>query len=217
VTGDVLLTGAGKVGGNYYLATMGQGLYSSADGSVITQVATTPSVNLVGLLQAEVEESGVTKEILIGISAGGYIVYIDAAGPRVDPTSLGGTCTGALALMDIPNPSDEYDKLLLYGYKGGYSSYEHGYMELKFKSSDGSHDGIRRIPGNRDGGAPSSISDYRQYDSSLRRYPVAALWVLDSATVSEESPAVIFAATNNQGLYSYRERSDGGWQWNHEE
>jgi hypothetical protein len=212
--GGALLSGAGKVGSTYYLATTGQGLYSGSD---FSNTIATPSipVNIGGLLQAKgKDQNDSPKDIIIGICAGGVLLYIDDSGPTVDPTSLGGTYTGALALMEIPDKPDGYDKLLLLGYIGSNSSYEHGYVELRFKSDDGTHEGSRRIPGQNQ---PSSISasKYQQYDSSLRRYPVTALWVLDPVVANE--PAVIFAATSNQGLYSYRNRSNGGWQWNHEE
>jgi hypothetical protein len=203
--GDVLLTGAGKVGSDYYLAAQGQGIYkASGAGSLPTLESADPPIprDIVGLFQAEKDA------VIIGISKGGVLVRIDSSGIKVDAASLGGTYTGALALMDSP---DSQGSLLLLGYKDANSLYKHGYKELQFNSSDGTHDGTPRIPGENQ---PSSVSDYRQYDSSLRRYPVEAFWVLPKRG---ESPQVIFAVTSNQGLYSYRDRSDGGWQWNHEE
>jgi hypothetical protein len=207
VTGDVLLTGAGKIGDDYYLAVWGKGIYKTSNAGLPTlTLENNPSIpsTIVGLLQAD-------KDHIIGISKGGLLVLIDTSGVTVDPTSLGGTYTGALALMDSPDPQNGYDKLLLLGYKDESALYTHGYMELGF-NLDGTREENRRIPGENQ---PSSVSDYRQYDSSLRRYPVTALWVLKPAQAGE--PSVIFAATTNQGLYSYRDRSDGGWQWNHEE
>jgi hypothetical protein len=207
VIGDVLLTGAGKVGSDYYLATRGSGIYKASGSPLEFKPATaTPSVpsSMAGLLQAD-------TDLLIGISKGGLMVRIDINGVTVANTSLGGTYTGALALMEIQEPKDDYTHLLLLGYVGADSSYEHGYMELRLALSDGKTDGIRRIPGENQ---PGSISNYQQYDSSLRRDPVTALWVLPPASANE--PSVLFAATSNEGLYSYRDRS-GGWQWNSEE
>ena len=208
--GKAFLTGAGKADGAYYLAAQGKGIYRSSDSGALLTLALetpTPSVpsDIVGLLQAG-------QDVIIGISKGGYILRIDDAGLSVDPASLGGTYSGALALMVSPAPQDGYDSLLLLGYKTQSSSYQQGYMELQYNSVSGTHDGTPRIPGEDQ---PSSVSDYRQYDSSLRRYPVTSLWALPPAQAGE--PSVIFAATTNQGLYSYRDRSDGGWQWNHEE
>jgi hypothetical protein len=215
---NAVLSGAGKVGSDYYLATRGNGVYKTSDFSdLIKQPAfnTEPDANgapvpvpvpsdITGFLQAQ--------DSIIGVSKAGHILYIDSSGIRADPSSLGGTYTGALALTDIPDPIDGFDKLLLLGYINQSSTYTHGYKELWFKSGDWTHDGAARTPGDTQ---PSSVSDYRQYDSSLRRYPVTALQVLPPS--EEGSPPVIFAATSNQGLYSYRDRSDGGWQWNHEE
>jgi hypothetical protein len=201
-----LLTGAGNVGSDYYLAGKDKGIYKvSVAGSTATaELIATPSIptNVVGLLQAE-------KDFIIGISQDGFLLYIDASGIKVEDTSLGRNYSGALALMDSPEPQDGFDKLLLLGHKGG-PLYQQGYMELRFKSSDKTHL-AQQIPGEEQ---PSSISDYRQYDSSLRRYPVTALWVLPKS--GEDTHSVIFAATSNEGLYSYRSRS-GKWQWNHEE
>jgi hypothetical protein len=204
-----VLTGAGKVGGDYYLAARGKGIYRASDADPALALATaTPSApsDIAGLFQAE------KNAIIIGISKGGSLVRIDSSGPTVDGASLGGNYySGALSLMDNPeDPPSDYDKLLLVGIKDPDSLYKQGYMELRFKSSDGTHGGTT-IPGENQ---PSSVNDYRQYDSSLRRYPVAAFWVLPK---SGDAPQVIFAVTSNQGLYSYRNRSDGGWQWNHEE
>ncbi|MDR3122632.1 MAG: hypothetical protein LBU16_02505 [Treponema sp.] len=209
--GASYLSGAGKIGGNYYLATMGKGVYKTSD---LREAKSAEAIdgkgipaNIAGFFQTT------EPEAIIGISRNGYVLYMSAAGLRVDDTSLGGTYTGALALMDLSQPHEGFDKLLLLGYRGSNSSYEHGYMELLFKSGDGTHEGTRRTPGSN--AQISSVSDYRQYDSSARRYPAAAFWVLERSG-NEESP-VIFASTSNQGLYSYRNRSDGGWQWNHEE
>jgi hypothetical protein len=221
-----VLSGAGKVGTDYYLAARGKGIYKvNSSGFTATLVAEAsipdppPGANdkfpipgdIMGLFQAD-------TDTVIGISGGGHIFYID---PSITIStdhiqSLGfsvggGAFTGALALMNNPDLTSNFKKLLLLGYRD--ASYRHGYVEVLFNSTDGTHGGAR-IPG---ADQPSSIVDDdrkdQQYTSSLRRYPVTALWVLDPTAY----PSVIFAATTNQGLYSYRYRSDGGWQWNHEE
>jgi hypothetical protein len=214
-TGKSPLIGAGKVGNEYYLATSGKGIYKADDTNIsgISPLASAP-LGMAGFLQTQDSQA---QDIIIGVSKDGITVHIDSSGVTVNPASLGGTYTGALALMDNPDPTtSSFDKLLLLGYMGSSSSYRHGYVEVQFNSADGTHDGTARIPG---ANPPSSITDDgrkdQQYTSSLRRYPVKALWVLQDQ--DPKVPSVIFAATTNEGLYSYRERSDGGWQWNHEE
>jgi hypothetical protein len=211
-TGRAPLSGAGVVGGtDYYLATRGgDGLYKAAvsgDPTAGKVPETLPSTTIAGLLQA-------TDDTIIGVSRAGNILYIDSSGVKALNDTLGGTYTGALALMDIPPTQEGYNKLLLLGYLGASASYQHGYMEWPFKDGDliNTH-GTRSIPGEKQ---PSSIkeNEHEQYDSSLRRYPVTSLWVLPPKSVNPSS--VIFAATSNQGLYSYRARS-GVWEWNHEE
>jgi hypothetical protein len=213
-TDYAILTGAGVVGTDYYLATLGNGIYKASFPSpgnpTVDSVTKDDIISIAGFLQA-------APNAIIGISRIGHILYIDSSGIKNPGASLGATCTGALALMDNPAPQDGYDKLLLFGYKGPNSSYRHGYLEVQFKSSNGDHETPSRVPGSSQ---PSSIKDDsrkdQQYTSSLRRYPVTALWVLPSADPTK-TPSEIFAATTNQGVYSYRDRSNGGWQWNHEE
>jgi hypothetical protein len=208
-TGTAYLTGAGKVGSNYYLASWGQGIYTASGTDPVSMVESSPSgpTDVAGLLQAD-------SNLIIGISKGGLLLYIDASIMPESTTLGGGPYSGALALMDSPAPQGNYNQLLLLGIKT-QSSYTHGYMELRFNSATKTHLSPQ-YPGQNQ---PSSIKDngdinaYQQYESSLRRYPVTALWVLPK---SGQDPQVIFAATSNQGLYSYRSRS-GGWQWNHEE
>jgi hypothetical protein len=228
-TGASFLTGAGKVGTNYYLATLGSGLYKAPsdiskidpvklanhldeNGATVVDENGKPELlpvpaNIAGLLQTQ---NALKQDIIIGVSRQGTTVHINSSDvPTVNSFSLGITYTGALALMDNPNPQNSFDKLLLLGYSGSNSSYQHGYREVLFNSDNGNHNGSSRTPGANES---SSIESEQQYSSSLRRYPVTALWVLPNL-----SPSVIFAATTNQGLYSYRYRSAGGWQWNYEE
>jgi hypothetical protein len=212
-TDGALLAGAGKVGSTdyYYLAAWGKGIYkASVSAGTISLEGSAPfgPTDVAGLLQAD-------SDLIIGISKGGRILFIDASGIDSKDTTLGGGAySGALALMKNPEPHDDFEKLLLLGTETR-SSYTHGYVELRFKNKDTyqgpQHPGQNQPSSIKDNG---SIKAYQQYESSLRRYPVTALWVLEPTT--EEKPKVIFAATSNQGLYSYRSRS-GEWQWNREE
>jgi hypothetical protein len=218
-TNDAILTGAGVTGLNYYLATLGNGIYKasfpSSGAPNVESVSGLPSGVIAGFLQA-------APDTIIGISRSGHVFRIKSSVVENTGASLGGTYTGALALMDSPNPQPDpnggnFDKLLLLGFKGSNSSYRHGYVEVQFNNANRTHETTARIPG---ANQPTSIAydsqqKDQQYTSSLRRYPVTALWVLQNP--DRASPSVIFAATSNEGVYSYRYRSGGGWQWNHEE
>jgi hypothetical protein len=222
-TGAILngarLTGAGKVGSDYYLAGREKGIYKVSvagvpgeeDYKVTAALMDATPTDVEGLLQAKFLAP--ERDVIIGISKGGALLYIDASGITKETTSLGGTYSGAIAMLDIPEPhEDGFDKLLLLGNQNS-SYYNHGYTELRFNSTGKTPDTKTQTPGQSQ---PSSImvsnKSQRQYESSLKRYPVTALWVLPK---SEQDPQVIFAVTSNQGLYSYRSRS-GEWQWNHE-
>jgi hypothetical protein len=217
-TGKAVPSGAGKAGGDYYLAARGKdggGIYKVDAGLAggVTPITvsdnTTEAGNpvpvpsdMTGFLQVTTP-----AEAIIGISKDGRIVYIADSKLEVAEASRGRNYTGALALMDSPAPHDGYDKLLLLGYEHESALYTHGYKELQFNSSVGPHhkDTILQDPGK----TPSSVEESQQYESSLKRYPVTALWVLP--------PSSVLAATSNEGLYSYRNRGDEDWQWNHEE
>jgi hypothetical protein len=210
-----LLSGAGRVGSDYYLATRADGIYKASgfggtDAPAVEEASANiaiPSV-IAGFLQAQTTGG---DDIIIGISKDGHIVYGDSSGLTVHDTSLGGTYVSPPALTDDPGSDKDQDKLLLLGYQGSGLS-DHGYMELLFDIDTGKATGGRRSPG-EDGGR-TSIEKSGQYETSLRRYPVTSLRVLPLK--SGELYPVIFAATTIQGLWSYKER-DGVWQWNFEE
>jgi hypothetical protein len=85
-------------------------------------------------------------------------------------------------------------------------------VEVVFNKESYTITGGTREPGDN---APTSIEPDGNYTSSLKRYPVTALYALDPGAVPASAP-LIFAATSGDGFYSYRTRN-GKWQWNYEE
>lgn len=206
-----VLSGAGKIGTEYYFGTLGGGIWQldSPSSASPVSVSVPPIPARITGFGLQVTSSG--EQFLIGASRNGDIICRSASDSQFKVYSLGGTFTGALALWE--DKSTPPQTLLLIGIKGGSTSYNHGYREVLFDRSTGTVVGSMKSPGE---GTPSSISDNKKYTSTLGRYPVNTLWVLPPAPEST-SPPIMFASTQKVGLYSYRYRSSGGWHWNAEE
>jgi hypothetical protein len=118
--------------------------------------------------------------------------------------------TGALAVWKNENG----DRLLLVGRQDVFisspsSGYTYGYMELNIT------EGIR---GNFDEPGLNSVStvndgDNGKYKSSLGKYPVN--FIIQSPEA--DGSRIVFASTQKEGVYSYREREDDNWSWNAEQ
>jgi hypothetical protein len=197
-TGSAILTGAGVIGSDYYLGTLGNGIYkvtgAPSPGSTSPLAAPT---HIAGFLQAN-------TNLIIAVTRGSSIWRGTSAGFTDTGSSVGLTCTGGLALTKTFTNSPSTD-LLLIGIRGGTSS--SGYYEADIDLSTGAVSYVRP-PGIS---GPGSIEPNGNYGSSLKRYPVNHLFA-----DTTQSPPVIFAATQGNNLYSYRSRS-GVWQWNYEE
>ncbi|GHV74012.1 hypothetical protein AGMMS49940_13140 [Spirochaetia bacterium] len=199
-TGKALLSGAGELSPTYYLGTTGNGIYPVSSGFVVDPPVTI-STDIKGLLKTKIGST----DFIIAASKNGMILY--STGSGFTEWSPGGTFTGALTVTKaFNNGSFNGTEMLLIGIQGSSTSYSHGYQEVTVTESGGTINfGSLTDPG----GSTSSIKPDGNYSSSLKRYPVTALW-------AEPSHSVIFAATSNEGLYSYRSRN-GVWQWNYEE
>ena len=142
--------------------------------------------------------------------------------------TLGGRqSTGALAIYtDKDDPSK---RLLLAGRqdKLNYTNdpgYTNGYLELEIDSSgivtdktETNDDGTVKItiknfiePGKN---AFSTVNDNDRYNSTIGKEPINYLFQVPAEI---DSDMILFASTQQNGVRSYRNRSDG-WQWNAEE
>jgi hypothetical protein len=205
-----LLSGAGTIDGAYYLATMGDGIIKAepfGGGSPPSTIGTLPNAPplVAGLIQAQ-------DNLIIAAGRNGAIIIINNSHSDGVLFSYGSSFTGALAFWQTVAMEAEHQALILVGIKGGSTSYNHGYQELLFDTEGTSISGSLRDPGKEQ---PSSVDDNPKYNSTLRRFPVNALWVLNG-TETESPPLIMFAATRKDGLRSYRPRS-GDWQWNAED
>jgi len=88
------------------------------------------------------------------------------------------------------------------------TGYTYGYMELLLDEDKNPINNTFNEPG-RAPTPPTSIEgSYDQFISSLGKNPVNHLF--------QSSDGILFASTQQRGVWSYRER-DGNWQWNAEE
>jgi len=116
--------------------------------------------------------------------------------------------TGALAVWkDGATPS-----LLLAGRREYYYStttgYSNGYVEITLDTTTGAIAGSGfKEPGK---GSPTSIDNYDHYVSSLGKEPVNY--------IIQAPDGILFASTQQKGVWSYRDRGDGnGKTWNSEQ
>ena len=118
--------------------------------------------------------------------------------------------SGALALWG--DPSDPSKKLLLIaGIQSGVgsSSYTYGYVEFNL-GSDELPEGTRN---DSESGTLKSVSSNDRYKATIGKHPINHLF---QAPDTVDSKMTFFASTQDNGLWSYRNRLNGGWQWNAE-
>jgi len=124
--------------------------------------------------------------------------------------------TGTLAVWtDKNNPSN---KLLLAGRQDEMKNtvnYVHGYMEIVL-DSEGNILGNFREPGSNTAEFSSiKQGDNRRYLSTIGLHPVSHIIQVPSYI---DSNMVIFASTQKNGVWSYRDRNfNGDWLWNAED
>lgn len=152
--------------------------------------------------------------------SGGSFFKVESAGftrmkfDNGDGIETGGFATGALALWAN---ADGSRTLLVAGVQGGLynsltTSYTHGYVEFDL-NSDGS---INTASSRHNAGNLFTIVDNEQdrYTATIGKHPINHLY---QAPAEIDSSKTFFAATQNAGLWSYRDRNPGGWQWNAED
>ncbi|MDR2537032.1 MAG: hypothetical protein LBC46_01885, partial [Treponema sp.] len=142
---------------------------------------------------------------IVAVSRDGYIIYGDVNGFVETKMSDVSYFSGALATWKL----DADKHLLLLGIQGGTSSTVHGYREILLKE-DGTLDPAKlslRNPGKE---APSSVDDYEQYVVTIGKHPLSS--------IIQAPDGILFAATTQHGLWSYRYRDNKGKHiWNAED
>jgi hypothetical protein len=203
-----MLRAAAKFAGRYYAAIEGTGLLAAdtADGlgtPAVSYGGDTPT-DFVGLV--EIGDS------LIAVSSSGLIWRIDGSG-GIDSKKFGVSLNGAVAKWKNPDKTDSNNPdLLVLGraVPGGSSTiaYYYGYSELPI-----TFPGETPVLGEKlhepGADAPTSVSKYESYYTTLGTHPIISLY---------QAPwdGVLFASTQKNGLWSCREGDDPK-EWNIEE
>ncbi|WP_304225137.1 hypothetical protein [Gracilinema caldarium] len=185
------LVGAVNMGGNYYLAVTGKGIYTAALASNFHSAtpisgSTDTKYRLNGLIALATE--------VVAVGSGGYMLKGSSGGfsevSAASDTSY--PYTGALAVW-----TDETSSLLLAGRR--YSTYTNGYWELPLTSGDLPSTVSIKVPGD---GSPTTVADKTTYQQSLGQKIVSALYQAPASLGS-----TLFASTLTDGLWAYR----GSW------
>jgi hypothetical protein len=214
-----LLSGAAKIGSEHYLATKGSGIFVY-DGSTVPlgdAISSSKNREITGLI-AWVDGSG--NAMLAATERDGNILKFNFTSSEFKTVGNVGNydTTGALALWRTPpvqGDSTNHDtlppQLLLMGIQRSLNStsYINGYREIDLEVSDGS------LPDSASSHTPSTsvFTNDAAYTSSLGEIPIYHFF---QAPNTLDPDMTLFAATQNEGLWSFRNRSEG-WQWNAEE
>lgn len=190
------LVGAVYAGSRYYLATTMDGIFSSA--AATAGYALVSGTDLDEYLLSGLISVGTT---VVAVGRGESILFGTSAGFTVASFS-DSIFTGALATWD--ETGDGTPDLLLIGFDDDGDAYEYGYQEIALSSGAFPSTPTLKDPGE---GAPTTVADDDQYDSSLGREAVNHLFQYNSG-----GKRILFASTFSEGLWSYRDN-----EWNAEE
>jgi hypothetical protein len=212
-TGVHALTGLVYDGDNrrYFMSTAGSGIFrvseDSLSGSPDTQSVDNESSAIISAMIK------LDDKTIVAVCRDGDLTAFDPAGSKFktkhDVTDKLTSTT--LALWRQPGPPSP-SQLLLVGIQGStYSqTYSNGYREIPLEDGKLPADVTSNEPGNSP--IPSVLNPER-YNSSLGKLPVIHLLQVPYE-IDEKMP--VFASTQKDGLYSYRDHGDGDEYWNAE-
>jgi hypothetical protein len=212
-TGEI--SGAAFDGTSYFLSAKNRGIYKidniSTGASVINKDASgnTVNINFSGIINLKD-----TNNTILVITRDGYVYTVKDSITKIENVSMGKMTTGALAIWQENEQST--DRLLLAGRQDSlnYSvstGYTYGYMELEL-DDNGIKSGNFVEPGMK---LHSSVKygENERFKSTIGKYPVNYLF---QTPYEIDSDMILFASTQKNGVWSYRDRG-GIFQWNAEE
>jgi hypothetical protein len=209
-------------GSTFFLGTAGTGVYKIAWeplGTPLTPAADVVSgtewLNIAGISNlgdriisdTTVENPG--SEIA-AVARNGFLYEIKSGEAR-GTVFRAAKWTRALSLWQ--DPGDASRRILLVNLEGSYSTYGYGEVPLVFSSGVfelGTGHVTCATPGQ---GGTTPYTDTGDYENTIGKYSINQMMQAPSAI---DSRMLLFAATVQDGLWSYKLRTDG-WQWNMEE
>lgn len=217
-----LLSGAAERSGNYYLGTMGDGIYktSTPGADLGTPDYGAPTSDKRGVIIIGLINHG--PNIVVAVTTNS-LVYDDGSGFTLF-ASYPNSFSGALASWE----NEDGDRLLLLGLYRNSGSFGYGYRELiwergikDFKDSNQ----FLYIPGETrpyyisEENILSSVKQDYHYTSGISNHVVLALYVLPHSFATKADEAgrpIVYASTHKDGFWAYRTRRDAT-QWNGED
>jgi len=194
------LCGAAYDGTNNYIITKEKGAYytTAPSASTASLIANSNGIPFAGIIGS--------SNTIISIERNGQLYKLDtSSASNAGLPSLGTKTTGALAVW-----KDSNDPTLLlagrYAPSNSGISFSYGYMELELNSNGTIKGTAFREPGT---GSPTSVIDKDRFASTLGMQPVHSI-------MQSTATGILFASTQKNGLWSYRERSNEK-QWNAED
>jgi hypothetical protein len=172
-----------------YFATAISGIYSGS-----TLVSGSSGYSIAGIIDTK------TGDGVIAVTGNGRILEVKGNNITAHDSGSYPSFTGALAIYKDANRNIT---LLLLGSKSGI--YDLGYREMKL---DGNF--VLSSPG--DNIPNSTVSDRDKYQSTLAKCAVNSLIQVGNTTGGPDGLPLIFASTQKDGLWSYRDN-----EWNAEE
>jgi len=213
--GYKMINGAAYYSGYYFLSTKDQyyenggGIYVIEAGDLSSGKAVLKGNDpFVGIININIETNLNATNPVRAIRRDGNVFRVTPDSVSSTGTSMGSRmATGGLAVWE-----KDGNFLLLAGRQDVHGSsvtsgYSYGYMEVGI-NTNGDITGSFVEPGNNN---ISSVKngDYGRYRSTVGRYPVNHIF--------QASDGILFASTQTNGVYSYRDRRNLGLVWNAEE
>jgi len=213
---DSSLLGVASIGNNYYLCTI-SGIYRVDHTFGPSALIQEPNGEFTGMINLNdnyavaIARDGKIYEIYERDDAGTITTIINKINSDF---SNNRESTGALAVW-YRNPDDSNPTLLLAGRKeisfSTSSGYTNGYVEITLDTSTGAISGSSfNEPGSN---SPSSIDDNDRYLSSLGKEIVNHI-IQTPASIDPKMR--LLASTQQNGVWSYRDRGEG-LRWNSEQ
>ena len=208
VTDTGELTGAAFNGSDRYYLSTKERIYEVDTGAAPVTATSRDAGHYMGIVSLQ---NG-TPSDMVAMERNGQLHLIDGSSGAVSNASkMSQYATSALAIWRNSASPSGPGGLILAGRQDTLDSsgYTYGYQELPL-DANGRPAGSFKAPGN----APTSMNHGGNYDSSIGTHHVNHLF---QAPNTIDGNMTLFASTQGYGLWSYRNRSSGGWQWNAED